>query len=765
MALTATLALDIRAFEGGLSKATDKLDVFAQKTVKNTSRDLSRLLEDFTGQKVVAEAARMAEAVERIGGASKLTEAEQRRVNAAVSDAIAKYDALGQQAPAHLLKLQQETAGAVQKTSLLTQGMQVLVGLFSARAILRAAGDVLEFTGNLTDLAGKTGITTTELQKLQYVTAQSGVGMEELARGAVKLGQNLVSGNKSAVEGVKALGFEVSALTAMNPGDAFLQIGQAIAAVPNPMERAALAVGIFGKAGADFLPAFTTDMKALADQAEASGAILSEDMVKAGDDAGDAITRLQAAGMSLMSQFLIPVLPAVEALANMLSANLPSALAASRGAFDQLLRKGLEFEVWLAQTAASITATAASVPLLGRVFGQTSTDVDFFNQKAQIAKDTLKLFDLEGVKPATASMQAAIPMTTGYAEALENAGKKAKKKAEDLSVVSGLVDPLTQMLIEGTLVLDQWGAESREAALQMDALAMAVARANGTLIQFMPVLKSTFKGSEFIPFNAAVKEADTSTRSFFQKFKDGMSEAGMGASGLSSLFAQAFVGGGGALGAIKAFATQGIATLLDMIPGVGPWISAFAGPIVAMLSKLTAKFKALFGGPSASEVEGRSLVADFESDLADSLTAAQRAEAGTDAWKQTVIALRDAYIAAGRTEEEALADAKKLWESSKKGAEESAKVIADIKKKLDGLPTEKNIDVNVNYQEHGTPPAVGATSTGSGFATGESAQAYVNRLPTPTTGGTITVPVYLDGFQIAMAVAPHRQAANRRWGV
>ena len=59
MALTATLALDVKAFEGWLSRATASLEGFAQKTVRNTNRDLSRMLEEFTGQRVVAESARM----------------------------------------------------------------------------------------------------------------------------------------------------------------------------------------------------------------------------------------------------------------------------------------------------------------------------------------------------------------------------------------------------------------------------------------------------------------------------------------------------------------------------------------------------------------------------------------------------------------------------------------------------------------------------------------------------------------------------------
>lgn len=109
MPLSASLSLDVSKFEQGLKKAEVELQTFERAT-KYTNRDLKRLMEEFSGQKVVVEAARMSEAVTRIGGASKLTEGEQRRVNASVTEAIAKYRALGQEAPAHLVKLQAETA-------------------------------------------------------------------------------------------------------------------------------------------------------------------------------------------------------------------------------------------------------------------------------------------------------------------------------------------------------------------------------------------------------------------------------------------------------------------------------------------------------------------------------------------------------------------------------------------------------------------------------------------------------------------------------
>jgi hypothetical protein len=52
-----------------------------------------------------------------------------------------------------------------------TRGMQLLVGLFSARAIVNATRDVIAHASSLSDLAGKSGISAEALQRLGYVTA------------------------------------------------------------------------------------------------------------------------------------------------------------------------------------------------------------------------------------------------------------------------------------------------------------------------------------------------------------------------------------------------------------------------------------------------------------------------------------------------------------------------------------------------------------------------------------------------------------------
>lgn len=155
--------------------------------------------------------------------------------------------------------------------------------------------------------------------------------------------------------------------------------------------------------------------------------------------------------------------------------------------------------------------------------------------------------------------------------------------------------------------------------------------------------------------------------------------------GLNQIFMAAFTGGGGALGAVQAFATKAVESVLGMIPVVGTFLSKFAGPMIEGFKKIGSAIKRAFGGPSEEEIEGRSVAEKFRDELALVLTEAQKLEvqthvnAGRSAeWATSVIAIRDAYLAHGRSAEEALAIADRLWRAEKEGGDAVQQVIDEI---------------------------------------------------------------------------------------
>lgn len=228
--------------------------------------------------------------------------------------------------------------------------------------------------------------------------------------------------------------------------------------------------------------------------------------------------------------------------------------------------------------------------------------------------------------------------------------------------------------------------------------------------------------------------------------------------GGTGLFGQMMTAG---LGAI--FGPGGLAATLAM-----KGMELLAGLVGKGLRKIGGWIRGLFGGPSGDELAGRELVADFEQVLDGMLTDAQRLETGNEAWKNTVVAIRDKYLSLGLTEEEALRDAERLWASSREGAEAAKRVIEEIQRKFEGGIT---VPVRVVTE---LPTALGDLTPRLPPVVDGLASDYVSRAmagtdvpmpgvtmfgPSPgattTAGGDVTINVagYLDSKQSAMHLA------------
>lgn len=143
--LTGTFLANFQSFYTAVEKAQVHLKGMETDAHK-VGKSLDRMVDGFAGRKLVQEATLVTEAVRLIGGASKLTEAEQAKVNRTVTEAIAKYHALGQSAPPAMLALANATRAVEQPTSrvngymndLTNQIKATALGFISAQAVLGA---------------------------------------------------------------------------------------------------------------------------------------------------------------------------------------------------------------------------------------------------------------------------------------------------------------------------------------------------------------------------------------------------------------------------------------------------------------------------------------------------------------------------------------------------------------------------------------------------------------------------------------------------
>lgn len=183
---------------------------------------------------------------------------------------------------------------------------------FSVSQIAGAATKAIDLTGRISDLAAKAGISAEAMQELDFAAKQSGSSFDAVATALAGMGNRLVEGDKSAVGALGALQLSFETVRAMAPDKAFEAIGAAVAKVEDPMQRSKIAMDLFGRSGADLLPVLTSNIGKLRDTARESGLVMSNELVKSGDDAGDSFARLQTKLDSMKAQALLPVLAAFE---------------------------------------------------------------------------------------------------------------------------------------------------------------------------------------------------------------------------------------------------------------------------------------------------------------------------------------------------------------------------------------------------------------------------------------------------------------------
>ncbi|OHB56825.1 MAG: phage tail tape measure protein, partial [Planctomycetes bacterium GWF2_50_10] len=190
-------------------------------------------------------------------------------------------------------------------------GAAITMPLLKVAQFAGAMGD------KLADMSKRTGVSVESLSALQYVGSQTGVELDTLQKSLLIMHKNLYAaadGSKSAKESLAALGLTVSDLKGMAPEEQFATLADHIAAVKDPSQKAAIAMKIFGKSGAQLLPMFADGKRGIGemiDEAKELGLIMSTEDAEATSNFDDALNKLWATikmAFFRIGSALIPVL-------------------------------------------------------------------------------------------------------------------------------------------------------------------------------------------------------------------------------------------------------------------------------------------------------------------------------------------------------------------------------------------------------------------------------------------------------------------------
>ena len=139
-------------------------------------------------------------------------------------------------------------AGAAAKA-----GALVIDAAFAAvQKTIQSFGDALDMGGRLADLSERTGIASGNLLVLERAFTNTGMAAEDVGPLINKMQKAIVEagdGTSAAADAFTKLGIPLSALKGLSPDEQFKLLGEAISRIPDPAERAAVSMEVFGRSG------------------------------------------------------------------------------------------------------------------------------------------------------------------------------------------------------------------------------------------------------------------------------------------------------------------------------------------------------------------------------------------------------------------------------------------------------------------------------------------------------------------------------------
>ena len=245
------------------------------------------------------------------------TEAELKKAK----DAQDNFNISAEQASAKLSAVGDKAQMVADKTKALSAAAAGLVVAIGGAAVKSAA-----WADDLNTLSKQTGLTTEDLQKMQYASELVDVSVDDIAGSMSKMRRAMATDGKQDVFAQLGVSVRDGTGALRDSSDVFYEVLDRLGKVGNETERDALAMEIFGRS-ADQLAGIIDDggasLKALGEEAANLGLILDQDTLDAMNRVNDQIDRLKAQAQGQFAKAgaaaLEALTPAIEGIVNALS--------------------------------------------------------------------------------------------------------------------------------------------------------------------------------------------------------------------------------------------------------------------------------------------------------------------------------------------------------------------------------------------------------------------------------------------------------------
>ena len=198
-----------------------------------------------------------------------------------------------------------------------------------------AIKESLDLGGHLTDMSAQTGIAVADLVVLRQAFSNAGMDADSVGPQINRLQKALGGINEEGEptnKALAALGISMTELQSLNPAEQFARVSAAIAGIPDATERAATAMGIFGRKGAALQAIFldSSAMEVARQQVGGLGDTMQANAARF-DVISDAFESAHLKGQQLAAGFTAAIAPALEVVGNALNETDLSGLGKSLG--------------------------------------------------------------------------------------------------------------------------------------------------------------------------------------------------------------------------------------------------------------------------------------------------------------------------------------------------------------------------------------------------------------------------------------------------
>ena len=240
-----------------------------------------------------------------------------------------------------------------------------LVPLATGAGLAAMAKGAIDAADNMFDLSQKTGVSVESLSKFQQAANASGTSIEGVGAAMIKLNKGLAAGSGPAADALKALGLSATDASGKlkSTDKVMLEVADKFKSMPDGAQKTALAMKLFGKAGADMIPLLNGGAKSI----EGLAATMSTKFAQGADKLNDKLAALQGKLLQLGVQIGTALMPLLNGIADAVTAaaNAFSALPAPvQGIIGGLVALAAAFVV-LAPAISAVISIAGALAGLG----------------------------------------------------------------------------------------------------------------------------------------------------------------------------------------------------------------------------------------------------------------------------------------------------------------------------------------------------------------------------------------------------------------